>query len=277
MFFVINSKLQPIAKLLKISGQIHVPFIVGGLGSASQIPFLEYLLKYNLKTASDQDYIGYMLANATSIPDRTIALEQRQSGDDSLYRKIERAILAFAIYADEQGFSSISFICNTIHAWRDELQSKTPIPWVSIMDATVQTIKEEYPQVKRVGILGTDGTLITELYTRIMQQNNLDPINLELNSFYQKAVMETIYNKRYGIKATGTVVSKNAVKVLQSVADYIVQQGAEIIVAGCTEISLALNKQTYNKVPIIDPVACLAKTLLKLAMNKSVQYPHREI
>lgn len=276
MFRVINkdlrihgSKLQPIAELLKISGQVHVPFIVGGLGPASQIPFLEYLLKYNSKAASDQDHIGYMLIHATSLPDRTTALKQRQSGDGSLYREIERAILTFAIHAHKQGFSSISFICNTIHAWRDELQPKMPIPWVSLIDATVQTIQEEHPQAKRVGILETDGTLITGLYTRTIRQNNLDPINLKLNSSQQNAVMDAIYNKQYGIKATGVVVSQNAVKILQSAADYFVQQGAEVIIAGCTEIPLALNEQTYNEVPIIDPVACLAKTLLKLAMNKS--------
>jgi len=276
MFRVINkdlrvndSKLQRIAELLKISGQVHVPFIVGGLGPASQIPFLEYLLKYNSKAASDQDHIGYMLANTTPLPDRTTALKQRQSGDDSLYREIERAILAFAIHAHKQGFSSISFICNTIHAWRDELQPKMPIPWVSLMDATVQTIQEEYPQTKRIGILETDGVLITGLYTRTIRQNNLDPINLKLNSSQQNAVMDAIYNKRYGIKATGVVVSQNAVKILQSAAGYLVQQGAEVIVVGCTEIPLALNKQTYNEIHIIDPVSCLAKTLLKLAMNKS--------
>ena len=261
--------MQPIAKLLKISGQTHVPFIVGGLGPASQIPFLKYLLKYSSKTVTDQNHIGYMLANATPLPDRTTALKQRQSGDDSLYREIERAILTFAIHAHKQGFSSISFICNTIHAWRDELQPKMPIPWVSLIDATVQMIREEYPQAKRIGILETDGTLITELYTRTIRQNNLDPINLKLNSSQQNAVMEAIYNKQYGIKATGAVPSKNTVRILQSAAGYLVQQGAEIIVAGCTEIPLVLNKQTYKEVPIIDPVACLAKTLLKLAMNKS--------
>lgn len=134
----------------------------------------------------------------------------------------------------------------------------------------MQTIQEEHPQAKRIGILETDGALITGLYTRTIRQNNLDPINFKLNSSQQNAVMDAIYNKQYGIKATGVVVSRNAVKILQSAADYFVQQGAEVIVAGCTEIPLALNEQTYNKVPIIDPVACLAKTLLKLAMNKSV-------
>lgn len=260
--------MQQIAKILKISGQTHVPFIVGGLGPASQIPFLKYLLKYSSKTVTDQDHIGFMLVNATSIPDRTTALKLRQSGDDSLYREVERAILAFAIHAHKQGFNSISFICNTIHAWRDELQPKMPIPWVSLIDTTVRMIKDEYPRVKKIGILETDGTLITGLYSKTVRQNDLDPIALELNSPQQNTVMKAIYNKQYGIKATGTVVSQNAVKIIQSTADYFIQQGAEAIIAGCTEIPMVLNEQTYKGVLVIDPVSCLAKALLKLAMNK---------
>lgn len=263
------------ADRLKIAGQVSVPCFVGGIGPASELPFEADLLEENLTATSDQQHIGWILLNETSFPDRTGALMARKAGDSSLYEEIRRRIINDIRFAGREGFGSISFLCNTIHAWRDdplvqrELK-RARIPWVSLMDATVEMILENYPVGTRVGVLATSGTLDTGLYERALREAGLEPISFLVESPEQETVMQAIYNKEYGIKATGAMPSERAKTELATMADALVNEhGVGIIIGGCTEIPMALNENTYDpkRAVIIDPIRALARAHLILAMG----------
>lgn len=259
------------AEMVKIPSQSRVGAIIGGVGPLAHTDFERILLNRNPGAKKDQEHPGYILINGTGIIDRTDALKKRAAGEDGAYLEVGDRILAAAQHAEKAGLEFFTIICNTAHAWRKDLLSKLPIPWVPIMGSAVQQIQELYPNVSRVGILGTDGTMMAGLYTNAVEKSGLTPINPDLNSSQQNQVMAAIYDRTFGVKATGATVSDEARKLLAGVADYLVsERGAEVIIGGCTEIPPAL-KDRYDKVPFIDPLDALADVFLKLSMDKNAK------
>jgi aspartate racemase len=56
-------------------------------------------------------------------------------------------------------------------------------------------------------------------------------------------------------------------QVIQGVAEDLVKRGADLIICGCTEISLILHQGDVD-VPVLDPVQLLAENAVAFAMNK---------
>lgn len=258
-----------------IPGQVRKPFILGGLGPLAHVEFLKTFLDVNSDAQKDQQHPAHRLESGTSIGDRTEALQKLAEGDDRAYVSVGRQIARYVGDASQQGCDFFVVICNTAHAWKEDLEPYLPIPWVPLMGSAVQQIQEQYPSASRVGILGTNGTMMTGLYTRAVMEAGLTPVNLDRGKdrSMQQKVMDAIYGKPFGVKATGSTVSNEAIQLLTEAADYLVKErGVEVIIGGCTEIPPALNNR-YNRVPFIDPVYSLAKRTLQLAMDKDTPLP----
>jgi aspartate racemase len=147
------------------------------------------------------------------------------------------------------------------------VQSQLAIPWIHLMEQTAQFIATTYPQLKRIGILATDGTLRTELYTRSLMQWGLIPIAPMLGSAVQTQVMQSIYHPNWGIKSTGIWIPDQALEQLRLAIDWLNQQGAELVIAGCTELSVALARMELLPLPWVDPLEVAASLTLDLAFG----------
>ena len=73
----------------------------------------------------------------------------------------------------------------------------------------------------------------------------------------QEIIMRAIYGKT-GVKGGNL---KDARRILQTACDKLIGDGAEILLAGCTEISIIIQNLNYQ-VPVLDPVKVLAEVCL---------------
>ena len=76
--------------------------------------------------------------------------------------------------------------------------------------------------------------------------------------------MEAIYGKK-GIKAIGP--SEHSKRLIFKASESLIKQGAQAILAGCTEVPLVL-KEGGLSVPVIDPISILANIAIKKARGK---------
>lgn len=245
-----------------VARQKALPGILGGLGPLAHIKFEQRLIeKSTLRGAKgDQDHPVWILVGATDIPDRTKSL-QGEAEDCTPW------LLRYGQILEAAGASFMVVTCNTAHAFYQRVQSQLQIPWIHLMACTTDLIVERYPAVQRVGVLATDGTLQAELYSYSLSQAGLKPISFALESPQQTCVMQAIYHPEWGIKATGCRISSQALTALEQATQALLAQGAEVLIAGCTELSVGLSELNLP-LPWIDPLEVVADLTLDLAYGQ---------
>jgi len=104
------------------------------------------------------------------------------------------------------------------------------------------------------------GTIKSKVYHQVFERMGWEVITPKETG--QAIVMKVIYGEE-GIK-TGELEKPKA-KIIK-VARELLGMGAEIIVAGCTEVPLVLRKEDLS-IPVVDPTEILARTVVKEATN----------
>lgn len=245
---------------MSVAGQVAIPGIIGGLGPLAHIRFEQILLERSCCRGAkcDQDYLEWVLINAAPMPDRTQSFKgQLPSCTPWLVQYGQRLQRA--------GADFLIVICNTAHIFYAQVQPQLSLPWIPLMQGTTQLIGEQFPAARRVGILATDGTLQAQLYHQSLEQFGLMPICPAVGSPMQKRIMQSIYHPQWGIKTTGSTVHYQALAVLTHAMHWLAAQGADVVIAGCTELSVGLVQITALPVPWIDPLTAIADITLDLA------------
>jgi aspartate racemase len=242
--------------------QVAIPGILGGMGPLAHVEFERRLIQKSLERGAtcDQDHPVWVLVGASNVPDRTRSL----SGDTE---DCTPWLVHYGRLLERTGVDFMIVTCNTSHAFYDRVQPQLNIPWIHLMDHTAQFIVQNHPCLRRIGVLATDGTLRTGLYTDSLLDVGLMPIVPMLGSTVQSQIMQLIYNPEWGIKSTGVWVSDQALEQLQQSVDWLKQQGAELIIAGCTELSVALARMNQLTLPWVDPLEVAALLTLDLAFG----------
>lgn len=227
--------------------------VVGGVGPAATVDFMSKLVA-NTEATRDQDHIKVLVEQNPQIPDRTENLVS--SGTDptvALYstcKKLERG-----------GADILAIPCNTAHAYVDRIQRHLDVPIISILSATTDAIRQRVPRISKVGILATNGTLQSGLYQEALDEARLD--YLIPDDSHQALVMEAIYGLQ-GVKA-GYLEGLCKQQVRQAF-DHLVDNGAEAVILGCTELPLILSgtPKMLGAIPV-DPTDELARKCVRLA------------
>ncbi|MFQ4135846.1 aspartate/glutamate racemase family protein [Nodosilinea sp. PGN35] len=240
--------------------QVAIPGILGGLGPMAHVQFEQRLIQRNVEQGArgDRDHPVWVLINGTTVPDRTQSLQG--TGPDCTSE-----LVRYAQLLERAGANFLVVTCNTAHGVYDAVQAQLGIPWIHLMACTSSHIRQAYPAVQRVGVLATDGTLQCGLYERSLSQVGLTPMGFGLDSPWQKQVMDAIYHPNWGIKTTGTQVSTKALTVLEQATGWLKTQGAEVVIAGCTELSVAFAQMPSLPLPWVDPLEVVADITLDLA------------
>jgi aspartate racemase len=244
------------------AGQRYLLGIYGGVGPLSHTLFEEHLLTsgHRRGARTDQDYPVWLLASASSTPNRMASLAGTGEGSAPHLRH-------YAQLLESAGADVLFVVCNTAHAYHEQVQRELRIPWVHLMEVTVDWIRRTLPGVTKVGILGTDGTLSTRLYHRALIARGLEPVAPEVGAPDQRLVMDAIFDPMWGIKATGANVSDRARASLEGAADRALSRGAQAVIAACTEVSVGLTSDTYNRAPVVDPLVVAAGLAIDLAFG----------
>lgn len=248
-------------------GQRNVPGIIGGTGHLAAIEFETKLLELGTKrgVSRDQEHLFWILVNATAILDRTRSLFGQDVDCTPYYVKYSQIL-------QDAGADFIVTTCNTAHAFHDPVQKKISIPWINLIEVTADYIHKTFPKKRKIGLLATNGTLQFQLYKNTLSKIGLECLYPEVDSDIRKLVMASIYDRKFGVKATGSKVSKQAIKGFQAAARWLEEQGAELLIAGCSEIPVGLKYVSQLNIIWIDPLDILAEITLNLAYSDSLNY-----
>ena len=203
----------------------------------------------------EQDHLHLIIDNNPKTPNRNQALEGTgPSPERWLVESAQRLVGA--------GADFLVMPCNTAHAYTDAIVAASRVPFVSIIDETTEWVQEwsneQGAKTAKIGLLAVDGCLRAGLY-----QDKLELLGLELvrlNPSTQKDFMRLVYE----IKKQG--VHDGSCDRMKVMAEDLVAQGAEGIIAGCTEVPLTLKAKDIG-VPLIDSTDILARRCVAYAMR----------
>lgn len=234
--------------------------IVGGVGSYAGIDLIRKI--YDLTEAKcDQEHLPVsMLSAPHKIVDRTkFLLGEIESNPGYVIGEIITTLT-------QNGAEIIGIPCNTAHAEEIHNVTQKNIPShckiVHLIEEVAQYIYKLPQKVKKVGLLGTTGTLSSDIYPKILSKYDIEVVypSIEIQDVF---VSPSIYDKTYGIKAFSNPVNTKAQNDLITAATYLSRKGVDAIILGCTEIPLALTQQKIENTILIDATSVLASALIR--------------
>ena len=168
-------------------------------------------------------------------------------------------ILIAAARSLESGGADFAIICtNTMHKLYDIIQQNVRIPLLHIADATAEKIKAE--GIQKIALLGTRFTMEENFYKgRLVNNYGLDVVIP--GSEDREIVHRVIYDE-----LCAGIIQMDSKQKYMDIIQRLVQEGAEGIILGCTEIGL-LVKQADSPVLLFDTTEIYAQAAVKYALE----------
>lgn len=221
--------------------------IIGGMGPLATIDLYKKVV-FLTNAKSDQENIPLIIDNNTLIPDRTAyILGAKEDPFTELLKSAKRL--------KQSGCDAFCMACNTAHFFADRLVEQSGLPILHIAKITVNAIKKEYKNVKKVAVLSTIGTQKAGIYDNELKKNGF--LTADISQISMKKLMSCIYD---GVKA-GKI--EDFVPKFKEILNEI---DADIYIAACTEIPLFLPYIGDDKI-IIDATNELAKEIIRFAKS----------
>ena len=158
----------------------------------------------------------------------------------------------------ENGGADFIVLCtNTMHKVADELEASVKIPLLHIADATAQRVKDS--GIQKIGLLGTRFTMEEEFYKGRLSQKyglNVSIPNAEEREIVHRVIYEEL--------VLGKIIPRSKEQYL-GIMERMVDQGAEGIILGCTEIGLLIHQED-SEVPLFDTTRIHAEAAVEYAL-----------
>jgi len=228
--------------------------IFGGMGPEATADLYKQILDLTPAT-TDQEHIPALIFSNPKVPDRMASIA---NGGELI-----KPYLRFSVNKlEEAGASFIAIPCNTVHYFYDYMQESVNIPVIHMIRETANEVALSYPNVKKIGLLATTGTIESGLYNKELENKGFEVLT-PADSIEINMVMEAVY----GIKSK-TGKQKNE-DLLAIAGQHLADRGAEVMVLGCTEIPLAYKAERVG-LPVVNATTVLAERAVEL-FNKMAE------
>ena len=226
--------------------------ILGGMGPEATLDCFGKIIQ-NTPASKDQEHLRVIIDSNPKVPDRTPAIIGAGESPVPTIIKGCRAL-------ERAGADFIIIPCVSAHFFLNEIQQQSPLPILSIIDAMAETIARDYPDIDVVGLMATTGTVKAEKFQTRLAEDGIKTVVPDEDN--QSKIMAAIY----GIKNTQTKHSRADITAgLIAAAERLISKkpdGAQGIIAGCTEIPLTLH-QKHLAVPYFNALTILARAAIR--------------
>lgn len=226
--------------------------VLGGMGPEATVDFMARVIAAT-PASRDQDHIRMLVDHNPGIPDRHAAIAG--NGVD-----IGPELAAMAQGLEAAGADFLVMVCNTAHAYTEIIRAAIGIPFVSIVDVVMAAVAEH--SAHTVGLMAADGCLQAGLYQQALMATGREPL------LWSQAEQQKFMSLLWQIKAgeRGPELRSK----LRTLAASLEFAGAELLLAGCTEIPLIL-QQGDTGVSMLSSTDLLVRHAVALALAPTIQ------
>lgn len=216
--------------------------VLGGMGPAATVDFL---MKLQALTPAerDQDHIRTIVDINPQVPDRNDPLA-----------KPGPVLAEMAGALQGAGAEVLAITCNTAHAYADLISRSSGLPLIDMI--TTASVAARDTGARRAGVLGTRQAL--KLYREYLAAQGMGMVTLE------PARQEVFMGLIHRIK--GGDLGREVRAEMAALSADLAANGAETIIAGCTEAPLVLEAGSI-RLPFIDASETLARRCVAVCLG----------
>ena len=227
--------------------------IIGGIGPESTIEY------YRLITAAYAERIpdgGYPSIIINSIDLKKLlgmmSANERARMTEFLVSEIQKLALAGAEYG--------LIAANAPHMVFDEVRRGSPIPLISIVEATCQAAK--VLGLKTLGLFGARFTMQGRFYPDVFAREG---IALAVPDEHDQAFIHHVY---FHELVKGTIRPETRERLLKIVDRLKESEGIQGLILGGTELSLIIRDATVRDIPVLDTTKIHAQAIVAQAWSQ---------
>lgn len=181
---------------------------------------------------------------------------QRYQAEDE-WKKAGHVLGDVALTLEKAGADFIIICTNTMHKVIAYIEEKISIPILHIADATANQILKS--DVRTIGLLGTKYTMEQDFYKSRIESNGIKVLvpNREDREVINRVIFEEL--------CLGDI-QQSSRESFQKVIKSLIDDGAEGIILGCTEIGLLIRHEDAE-VPLFDTTVIHALEAVKMALE----------
>jgi aspartate racemase len=220
--------------------------VLGGLGPEATVDFMARVVAAT-EAGCDQDHIRMLIDHNPTVPNRHDAIAGNTPSVGPQLADMARGL-------EQAGADFLVMVCNTAHAYSDDIRAAVEIPFISIIDVTVDALATR--DVKTVGVMAAEGCLQSGLYQDALTQAGYDA--LIWSAPEREQFMALVYRIKAGERDED--IAAGIYKLAASLAF----SGAEVLISGCTEIPLFMNAG-QAPAPLLSSTNLLVQRTIELA------------
>jgi len=225
--------------------------VLGGMGPEATVDFMARVITLT-EAACDQDHIRLLVDHNPKVPSRQAAMLEGVGDPGPVLADMARRLEA-------AGADFLVMPCNAAHAFAGDIVGATRIPLVSIIDVSVAAARELVPDGGAIGLLATTGCLEAGLFQELIAAAGLTSVVPDATEL--EALMDAVYAIKAGRE------KGEAAAALADVGNSLAGRGADVLIAGCTEIPLVLD-DSMLPVPLVSSTDALARATVAIARGE---------
>jgi aspartate racemase len=171
------------------------------------------------------------------------------------YDRVIQTLLKKLNALKRAGADFAAITANTPHLLFDWIQERSPLPLISIVEATCkETIKRGF---KHPGLMGTGFTMSASFYQDVFNRYGIE---IALPRQDQR---EIIHQKLFSEIELGIIREETRQHLVDIIASMAKEQRIDSMILGCTEFPLILTEPEYAGIPMLNTTAIHVEAIVR--------------
>lgn len=225
--------------------------LVGGISWSSTIDYYRFI---NEEVNKELGGLNFAECIIYSVNFENFRKYNAEHNWDATFKLLSDA----ALKLKDAGADIIMLGANTAHIVAERIGSKVDLPLIDIRTATANAIHKR--KLKKVGLLGTVYTMELEFYKSKLSEEGIETV-IPQSKADREFIEETLLHEL----GKGILLPETKKEYIR-ITDKLIEQGAEGIILGCTEIPLLI-KQEDISVPVFNTTQIHAQAAVQFALS----------
>ena len=211
--------------------------VVGGLGPESTLDYYQKIIALYRERKPDGSYPHFII-NSIDLRKGLDFLDANDLAGMAAF--LVEAINVLARAGADYGLIS----ANTPHIVFDDVAPRSPIPLISIVEATCAFAKAQ--KMKRVGLLGTRFTMQATFYPKVFSREGIEVVAPDAGE------QDYIHDKYLNELVPGKFLPQTRAGLLAIVDRLKLNHGVDGVILAGTELPIILTEKVHNGVPMLN-------------------------